>query len=182
MRPYHGRVSQPSPSLELRGASALANELVQELLRARSIGVLATLEPDGSVHAVAMWLALTDGAVLLATGSRSRKVRNLERDPRATLVVHDSRPGAEVCGASLRGRAELVRGPDAKPLIERVHRRYLDERSLSLPEVLEFLSFDDVAIRFVPEAFLTWVDGPRGAARVVRESGGALPLEPTTPR
>jgi len=36
--------------------------------------------------------------VILATGSRSRKVWNPEIDPRATLVVHDSRSGFEVCG------------------------------------------------------------------------------------
>ena len=175
-------MSQPTPSLELRGPSVLAHGLVLELLAARLVGVLATIEADGSVHAVPMWLAPTEGAVLLATGSRSRKVRNLERDPRATLVVHDSRPGAEVCGASMRGRVEVVRGAAARPLIERVHRRYVGERGLSLPEVREFLSSDDVAIRFVPDAAVTWDERLSAAARALRLSGGALPLEPTTPR
>lgn len=176
------RVSQPTPSLELQGEAVLADPLVAELLAARSIGVLATIEPDGSVHAVAIWLAPDEGALLLATGSRSRKVRNVERDPRATLVLHDSRPGAEVCGASIRGRVEVVRGPAAKPLIERVHRRYVSETGLSFPEVQEFLSFDDVALRFVPETAMTWDERPSAASRVLRESGEALPLEPTTPR
>jgi PPOX class probable F420-dependent enzyme len=176
------RVSQPTPSLELRGEGVLANGLVQELLAARLIGVLTTIEPDGSVHAVPMWLAATDGAILLATGSRSRKVRNLERDPRATLVLHDSRPGAEVCGASIRGRVELVRGAAAKPLVERVHRRYVSGPGLTLPVVREFLSSDDVALRFVPEAAVTWDERPSAAAQALRETGTALPLEPTTPR
>jgi len=177
-----GRMSQPTPSVELRGAAVLADALVAELLSARSIGVLATIEPDGSVHAVPMWLAPAEGTLVLATGSRSRKVRNLERDPRATLVLHDSRPGAEVCGVSIRGRVEVVHGPPAQALIGRVHRRYVSERGLSLPEVQEFLSFDDVALRFVPETATTWDERPSAAARVLRESGDALPLEPTTPR
>jgi PPOX class probable F420-dependent enzyme len=176
------RVSQPTPSLELRGGAVFADRLVAELLAARLIGVLATLEADGSVHAVPMWFAPTEGALLLATGSRSRKVRNLERDPRATLVLHDSRPGAEVCGASLRGRVELVRGPAATPLIERVHARYVSEHGLSLPEVHEFLSSDDVALRFVPDSAFTWDERPGAAACALRELGAALPLEPTTPR
>jgi PPOX class probable F420-dependent enzyme len=175
-------MAQPTPSLELRGKAVLADPLVAELLAVRSIGVLATIEPDGSVHAVPMWLAPAEGALLLASGSRSRKVRNLERDPRATLVVHDSRPGAEVCGASIRGRVELVHGAPAKALIERVHRRYVGERGLSLAEVQEFLSFDDVALRFVPESATTWDERPSAATRALRESGEALPLEPTTPR
>ena len=97
------------------------------------VGVLATLEPDGSVHAVPLWLCDAGDAILLATFSRSRKVRNLERDPRATLVLHDSRPGFEVCGVTMRGRAEIVRGAVAGPLVERVHRRYLSERGLRPP-------------------------------------------------
>jgi hypothetical protein len=108
-------------------------------------------------------------------------VRNLERDPRATLVIHDSRPGAEVRGASMRGRVEVVRGAVAQPLIEHVHGRYVSGRGLSRPEVGEFLSSDDVALRFVPEAAVTWDERASPAARALRESGGALPLEPTTP-
>jgi PPOX class probable F420-dependent enzyme len=175
-------VSHPTPSLELRGEDVLADQLVQELLAARLIGVLATIEPDGSIHAIPMWLTPGDGEILLATGSRSRKVRNLERDPRATLVVHDSRPGAEVCGVSLRGRVELVRGEPARPLVERVHARYVSDAGLTLHEVKEFLSFDDVALRFIPEAAVTWDERPSAAARALRTTDAALPLEPTTPR
>jgi PPOX class probable F420-dependent enzyme len=176
------RVSQPTPSLELRGEAVLADRLVQELLAARLIGVLTTIEPGGSVHAVPMWLVPTDGAILLATGSRSRKVRNLERDPRATLVLHDSRPGAEVCGVSIQGRVELVRGAAAKPLVERVHQRYVSQKGLAIPVVREFFSFDDVAIRFIPEAAVTWDERKSAAARALHETDAALPLEPTTPR
>jgi PPOX class probable F420-dependent enzyme len=175
-------VSQPTPSGSLSGEGVLADELVQELLAARLIGVVATLEPDGSIHAIPMWLAPGDGEILLATGSGSRKVRNLERDPRATLVLHDSRPGAEVCGVSLRGRVELVRGESAHPLIGRVHARYVSAAGLSLPEVRDFLASDDVALRFVPDAAVTWDERPSAAAQALRTAEAALPLEPTTPR
>lgn len=172
----------PSPSLELRGEAILADSLVRELLEARLIGVLATLERDGSIHAVPMWLAAGDGAILLATGSRSRKVRNLERDPRATLVLHDSRPGFEVCGASIRGRVEIVHGEAAAALVERVHRRYVTEAGEKLPAAAEFLGSDDVALRLVPEAAVTWDERKSPAAEALRAAGAALPLEPTAPR
>jgi PPOX class probable F420-dependent enzyme len=175
-------VSQPTPSVELRGEGVLADRLVQELLAARLIGVLATLEPDGSIHAVPMWTARGEVDILLATGSGSRKLRNLQRDARATLVLHDSRPGAEVCGASIRGHVEVVRGAAAQPLIARVHRRYVSDRGLSVPEVSEFLASDDVALRFAPETATTWDERPSAAARALRETGRALPLEPTAPR
>lgn len=172
----------PSPSRELRGKAILADPLVRELLEARLVGVLATLERDGSVHAVPMWLAADYGAILLATGSRSRKVRNLERDPRATLVLHDSRPGFEVCGASIRARVEIVHGEAAGPLVDQVHRRYVTEAGEKLPAAAAFLASDDVALRLVPEAAVTWDEREGPAAAALRAAGAALPLEPTAPR
>ncbi|MEP6892488.1 MAG: pyridoxamine 5'-phosphate oxidase family protein [Gaiellaceae bacterium] len=175
-------MSEPAPSRKLVGDAVLRDPLVRELLAMRLVAVLATLEPDGSVHAVPMWLAPGDGAILLATGARSRKVRNLERDPRATLVVHDSRPGAEVCGASLRGRVELLRGDDAAAAIRMVHRRYVGDARDRLPEVDAFLSSDDVAFRFLPGAAFTWDERGSDAARALRASAAAFPLELTSPR
>src|SRR5918997_25178 len=95
-------------------------------------------------------------AILMATASASRKTRNVERDPRAAFVVHDSRPGFEVCGASIEGRVEVVSGPGAVALVKRVHRRYVDADAERLPEVAAFLSSDDVALRLSPERAWTW--------------------------
>jgi PPOX class probable F420-dependent enzyme len=175
-------MTHPTPSRELRGDAVLRDPLVRELLAARIVGVLATLEPDGSVHAVPMWLAAAPGAVVLATGSRSRKTRNLERDPRATLVLHDSRPGFEICGASLRGRVEIVRRDAARPLVRQVHERYVGRAGLALPAAVGFLAGDDVALRFLPEAAVTWDERGSEASRRLREAGEALPLESTAPR
>jgi len=170
------------PSRELRGADVWRDPLVRELLELRLVAVLATLEPDGAVHAVPVWFAPGERELLLATGSRSRKVRNLERDPRATLVLHDSRPGFEVCGVSLRGRAEIVRSAAAQPLVGRVHRRYVGEAGRRLPEAAAFLASDDVALRFRVEAAVTWDERESPAARALADAGAALPLEPTAPR
>jgi len=175
-------MSQPTPSRELRGDAILAHPLVRELLAARLVGVLSTIEPDGSVHAVPMWLSAETGGIVLATGSGSRKVRNLERDDRATLTLHDSRPGCEVCGASLQGRVEIVRGSEAAPLVEIVHRRYVRDDGLALPEVKAFLGHDEVAVRFRPELAITWDERASAATEALRRSGAALPLETTAPR
>ena len=102
-------MSDPTPSRRLRGGAVLADALVRELLEARLVAVLATFDREWAIHAVPMWYAAGEDAIVLATSSRSRKVRNLERDPRATLVLHDSRPGFEVCGASIAGTVEIVR-------------------------------------------------------------------------
>src|SRR5262245_28936151 len=118
-------MSAPTPSRDHEGVATLSDPLVRELLDARLVGVLATLRRGGAIDAVPMWFAAQDDAVILATSSRSRKVRNLRRDPRATLVLHDSRPGYEVCGACIAGSVEIVQPPAAQSLVELVHTRYL---------------------------------------------------------
>ena len=179
---YHATVSEPSPSGQLRGDAIFADPLVRELLAARLIGVLATVGQNGAVHAIPMWLSAEGGEIVLASSSASRKVRNLERDPRATLVLHDSRAGCEVCGVSFRGRVELVRGREVAGLVERIHRRYVTAEGLARPEVKAFLGGDDVVLRFQPESAVTWDERENPAARVLRATGEVLPLEPTTPR
>jgi nitroimidazol reductase NimA-like FMN-containing flavoprotein (pyridoxamine 5'-phosphate oxidase superfamily) len=175
-------VTDPTPSRRIRGADIFEDALVRELVGARLICVFATSDSDGRIHAVPMWFAPAGESLVLATGSASRKVANLAREQRATLVIHDSRPGVEVCGVCLQGRAEVVRGSSARALVELVHRRYVQAEAEAVAAVAEFLSTDDAAIRFHPEEALTWDERASAAARALRASGGALPLLTTEPR
>jgi PPOX class probable F420-dependent enzyme len=175
-------VSEPTASRLLRGADVLADPLVRSLVDARLIGVLATAGADRRIHVVPMWFARDADVLVLATGSRSRKVSNVRRAPIATFLVHDSRPGMEVCGATIGGPVEVVDGPAAGPMIELVHRRYIDAGAGALTPVREFLASDDVALRLRPEEAFTWDERGSEAARVLRAVGGALPLVSTEPR
>jgi PPOX class probable F420-dependent enzyme len=52
---------------------------------------LTTLNPDGSPHMTAVGMQWVDGAFWFETGDRTRKARNLSRDPRCalSLATHD---------------------------------------------------------------------------------------------
>jgi PPOX class probable F420-dependent enzyme len=175
-------MSTPTPSRDRDAGATLSDPLVRELLAARLVGVLATLRPEGTIDAVPVWYAAREGSVILATSSRSRKVRNLEAHPRATLVLHDSRPGYEVCGASIAGTVEIVRPPRAQALVDLVHERYLLSEAARDPTVEAFLASDDVALLLTPAASVTWDERASEAAEIVRARGWALPLVPTEPR
>jgi PPOX class probable F420-dependent enzyme len=176
-------VSELEQSNVLRGDAVLADPLVSELVDARLIGVLATFDPAGVIHAIPMWYAPYDDAVLFATSSGSRKVRNLELDPRATLVLHDSRSGYEVCGVSIVGTIEVVRSPAARELIDRVQGRYVaTESAADDPTALSFLESDDVALRLTPSSAFTWDHRRSEGSRILRARGWARPLVTTEPR
>lgn len=134
----------------------MRDKLSQELLEARLVANLATLNPDGSVHLVGMWFLWDGEAILLPTSGATRKARNLGRDPRATVMIDDSRGGFDLRGVTLVGRVEIVPSPEALDLNRRIHLKYVTERGLDLDPVRTYLQTDDVTLRLLPEKVSSW--------------------------
>ena len=70
-----------------RDAIAMSDgELVAFLETERTV-ICATNGPRGWPHLMPLWYVVRDGALWAWTYAKSQKVRNLQRDPRATLQV-----------------------------------------------------------------------------------------------
>ncbi len=154
----------------------LSADLVAELLEARLIANLATFNRDGSIHLVAMWFLHEDGVLLIPTSDTTRKARNLERDPRATIMVDDSRGGFDLRGVTLVGSVEIARGEGAREANARIHRKYVTEEGLALGPVGGYLATDDITIRFRPERVSAWDLRSTEQGRALIETGLYRPL------
>jgi PPOX class probable F420-dependent enzyme len=96
---------------------------------------VATVNRDGTPHVVPLWFATEGRTIVLETFSKSQKVKNLERDPRITLLFEDGLEYPELRGASLRARAALVGDVDE---VHRLHMKVLIRNTPEIPEeVLE---------------------------------------------
>ena len=73
--------------------------------------ICATVGPGGRPHLAALWFLPTDGRLDCWTYAASQKARNLERDPRATLLIEAGTAYQELRGVSMECDAELVRDP-----------------------------------------------------------------------
>jgi PPOX class probable F420-dependent enzyme len=71
----------------------------------------ATIGPGGRPHLAALWYVPAGGRLDCWTYAASQKARNLERDPRATLLSETGTAYRELRGISLECDAELVRDP-----------------------------------------------------------------------
>lgn len=72
---------------------------------------VATVRPDGRPHVMPVWGVWLDGRVWFSSGRRSRKARNLERDPRCTVTTDDARDPVVVDGVAERVTdAEAIAG------------------------------------------------------------------------
>ena len=73
---------------------------------------VASLGPDGAPHLTTLFYVVREGRIAFWTYARSQKIRNLERDPRVSVLVEAGDDYFELRGVSISGRAEIVRDHD----------------------------------------------------------------------
>ncbi len=82
------------------------------LLEAERVAVISSLGPRGWPHVMPMWFVPREAEVWIWTYAKSQKVRNLERDPRATVLVETGHDYGELRGAMIEAEAEIHRDTD----------------------------------------------------------------------
>lgn len=89
---------------------------------------VASINPDGTPHLVAMWFGIgAEGDLMFWTYRKSQKVVNLRRDPRLTCMVEDGDKYEELRGVSITATAGLSDDPDViQQAGETIFARYND--------------------------------------------------------
>ncbi len=120
----------------------------QEFLRGDHVGVIGTLNPDGSSHLTTIWYLLADnGTVVMSTPSRTRKVKNLRRDPRIAFCVGDGSRSV-----SLYGHVTISQDPTrVREAIEQLVERYIQPEGVRAQAVATFVQQSRVTLSFTPE-------------------------------
>src|SRR5436190_17974840 len=93
---------------------------VRTFLDAPRLAVLATIREDGSPHLTVVWYARRGDDLIVNTTAPRSKARNLDRDPRASLLVGDIERYVRI-----EGPARVVAtGPGALTYIHDLGVRY----------------------------------------------------------
>lgn len=90
----------------------LSPEEQRELLDEERIVVATSIGPRGWPHSMPLWYAVRDGDIWAWTYAKSQKVKNLERDPRCTLLVETGIEYGELRGIQIEAEAEIIRDVD----------------------------------------------------------------------
>ncbi len=90
--------------------------------------IITTIGKDGFPHPMPMWFGIeADDSIVISTFTKSQKIRNLERDPRVSLLVESGEVYNELQGVVIYGNAELVREvPDVTEILVLVNGRSVD--------------------------------------------------------
>jgi PPOX class probable F420-dependent enzyme len=117
----------------------------------------ATIGPGGRPHLVALWFVPAGGRLDCWTYAASQKARNLERDPRATLLTEAGTTYQELRGVSMECDAELVRDPElVLDIGVALAVRYGGIPSLEVRAALAPQAAKRVGVRFHPTRVSSW--------------------------
>ena len=136
---------------------------LRSFLGERRYAVLATHDPDGGIRLAPIWYLFEEECFYFATPSGSRKVKNVERNVSASVVIDSREPGRERW-VSASGPVEVLREDEAQSINGRLWRRYLAPEALDGPIEAALRASDDVTLRLTPTTWQSWkapiVDSP----------------------
>jgi PPOX class probable F420-dependent enzyme len=130
------------------------------LLESERVAVVSSNGPRGFPHSMPLWFVPREGEVWIWTYAKSQKVRNLERDPRATVLIETGREYGELRGAMIEAEAQIHR--DFETVLgfaEELTVRYaegIDSVEGDAKAALEAQAPKRVAIHFRPSRVATW--------------------------
>jgi PPOX class probable F420-dependent enzyme len=142
-----------------RDQIAMSTQEVDAFLAEQRVVVCATNGSGGWPHMMPLWYVVRDGELWSWTYAKSQKVRNLERDPRATLQIEAGEQYHELRGVMIESETIIHR--ELEPVSEfgtELFRRYGGGGGggSEFLEVIRAQAAKRVALQFVPRRLATW--------------------------
>lgn len=138
----------------------LSEAELEQLLSEERVAVVSSLGPRGWPHSMPLWFVPRQGEVWIWTYAKSQKVRNLERDPRATLLIETGHEYGELRGAMIEAEAVIHRDPEiVLGFAEELTLRYAEGLAALDGEMQAGLAAQApkrVAIQFVAQRTASW--------------------------
>jgi PPOX class probable F420-dependent enzyme len=143
-----------------RAEIQLSEDEQRELLEAERVVTVASFGPRGWPHLMPLWYVPRDGVIWIWTYAKSQKVRNLERDSRATLLIETGHEYSELRGIQIEAEATIHRDLEtvfefAKELTVR-YAEGIESVEGDAAEALKAQAPKRVAISFAPKRVATW--------------------------
>jgi PPOX class probable F420-dependent enzyme len=136
----------------------MSDQEIADFLEEQRVLICATNGVDGWPHLMPLWYLVRDGEIWAWTYAKSQKVRNLERDPRATLQVEDGEQYAELRGVMIEADTNIhTVTEDVLEFGLKLFERY-GARSTG-PEFVDVVraqAAKRVALQFVPRRTASW--------------------------
>jgi PPOX class probable F420-dependent enzyme len=133
----------------------------QRFLAEQRVVSVSTLDRDGWPHVTALWYVMIDGEPWIYTYRKSQKIRNLERDDRATLLFEAGEEYQELRGIMLKARAVVHEDFDTvATMAEEIFSKYQGSAGQTIDdatrEALRSQVSKRAAVQFRVEREVSW--------------------------
>lgn len=138
----------------------MSPEEILRFLDDESVAVVSSLGSRGWPHSMPLWYVIRDENVWVWTFRKSQKVKNLKRDPRATVLVEAGDGYAELRGVQIEAKAvfhedlDLILGL-ADELVER-YAPAGQKPSPAARETFRAQAPKRIVIEFTPLRTVSW--------------------------
>jgi PPOX class probable F420-dependent enzyme len=132
---------------------------LRDFLKEQRTVICATNGPRGLPHLMPLWFVVRGPDIWAWTYGKSQKIRNLERDPRATLQIETGETYDQLRGVMYETRVELMRDTDeVAALGAEILTRYAgaDAAGAEATEAIRAQARKRVGMRFVVERVASW--------------------------
>jgi PPOX class probable F420-dependent enzyme len=126
---------------------AVLTDRLKSLLDTPVFIVVGTIQPDGSPQMSPVWVKRDGNQLLFSTTVDRRKKKNLDRDPRVSVVVQD--PENPYTYGEIRGTAELTT-QGAEDFIDELSMKYTGKKYAEFNPA-SAQDADRVIVRITPE-------------------------------
>jgi PPOX class probable F420-dependent enzyme len=140
-----------------RDQIAMSGEEIAAFLDRQRVVICATNGARGWPHLMPLWYVIRDEQLWSWTYAKSQKVRNVERDARATLEVEDGEQYHELRGVMIEAQTEIHRDTDlVTEFGAELFRRYSGATGDDFMDAVRAQAAKRVALQFVPHRTASW--------------------------
>src|SRR4030081_968866 len=108
-KPRASRPHMPGYGLPTAGTGLLPWSWAEQRLKKSHNYWITTVKPDGSPHTMVVWGLWIDGQFLFSTGRKSRKARNLAKNPNCVVSTEHAHEAVIVEGTAPGGGGSTCR-------------------------------------------------------------------------
>ena len=142
-----------------RSQIVMTDDEVTAFIERSRTATLATIGKDGLPHLTAMWYGYLDGKIYFETKLKSQKAVNLQRDPRAVVMIEAGRTYDQLRGVAIEGDAVIIDDTTSDeywaPAIS-VFERYNGPVTEETKPFVEFMMNKRIVVRVDPIKVRSW--------------------------
>jgi nitroimidazol reductase NimA-like FMN-containing flavoprotein (pyridoxamine 5'-phosphate oxidase superfamily) len=133
---------------------------IETLLSEPLLARIATVSVhDLQPHVVPVWFLWDGESVWISSYSSTRKIRELQCNPKCSIVIDAANRAGGLSAVLFEGQAELVTEPRefVQEMVTRVYAKYLGPEGVLAADPQEWIySPENLLIKLTPEKTVTW--------------------------